>query len=175
MGMDPVTIGLIVSSVASAGAAVAGGQQQRSAAKRQANQVLGASMVQAQESSRIAAKEAAIEREASEDAVRRQKLSYMKSGVDLEGSPLLMMEATRQRGARNVDEILSAGGARGSAIQSEGRMAADNYRSAGRQAFMSGLGSAVSTGANYAMSQYTPKSSSQTFFPNSGTLVTWND
>ena len=127
----------------SAGMSVLGGMQQNAAAKQQANQVEASAMLRGQEQARVSAAQAHQESKEAESARRLQKIQYLKSGVSLEGSPLLMMEATRLQGERNIDEIIASGAAGVAGINAEGRMAADNYRASGRQAFMSGIGSAA--------------------------------
>ena len=73
-----------------------------------------------------------------------QMLARHKSGVSLEGSPLLVMEGTRARGQENVEEVLRAGGAATGAAITEGRIRAANAKAAGRESFMQGLTGAAS-------------------------------
>lgn len=75
------------------------------------------------------------------DLRRKQKMAFLKSGVTLEGSPLLVMEGTRQRGLQNVQEVFSAGNAEYGSIYQQGRNAAEKYKLSGRSAFMKGLAS----------------------------------
>lgn len=129
----------------SAATSIMGGIQANAAAKQQANAAQATAILQGEEQARVSAAQAAEESRVAESTRRLQKIQYLKSGVDLEGSPLLMMEATRLQGTRNVDEITGAGGAAIAGIQNEGRMAAKNYRASGRQALMSGIAGAAGT------------------------------
>lgn len=129
----------------SAVSAVVGGMQQQAAAKNQANAAIASSMMQGQEQARIAAAQADQESKEADAARRLQKIQYLKSGVDLEGSPLLMMESTRLQGEKNIDEIITSGAYGVAATAAEGRVNAANYKQSGRSAFVSGLGSAAGT------------------------------
>lgn len=142
-----VTTSMVLSGL-SAVSGLVGGLQQQSEAKQQAEYAQAQGISQAKENVRIAAKEAGIEKREAESVRRQQKLAYLKSGVSLEGSPLLMMEKTRLQGQQNVDEIIASGGAASSAALTEGRMQAKNYKASGRQAFVGGLGKAFSVGAS---------------------------
>jgi hypothetical protein len=88
-------------------------------------------------------REAAVVGQEAESVRRRQKLAYLKSGVDLEGSPLLMMEATRKAGLDNVEEVLRSSGQTAGAQVIEGRTKASQLKSSGRQAFMTGITNAA--------------------------------
>lgn len=132
-------------SIFSGLSSIVGGMQQSAEAKRQANYAQGTAMAQATEQARVSALQAGAERKEAESYRRQQKLAYLKSGVSLEGSPLLMLESTRLRGQKNVNEIISAGGAGAASAITEGRMRAQNYKASGRQAFMSGLTNAATT------------------------------
>lgn len=81
------------------------------------------------------------------DLRRKQKMAFLKSGVTLEGSPLLVMEGTRQRGLQNVQEVFNAGNSEYGSIYQQGRNAAENYKQSGRSAFLRGL---VSGGNSFA-------------------------
>ncbi len=111
----------------------------------QAEYAAQAAESRAVEQERQAAREARLTQEDAEDFRKRQKVSFLASGVTLEGSPLLIMEETRTRGAENVNEILRAGSAGASAVRQEGRMQAQSIRSSGRQAFTSGLTTGLKT------------------------------
>lgn len=97
------------------------------------------------EQERVSAREARLEQENAEDFRKRQKVAYLASGVDLSGSPLLVMEETRRKGAENVNEILKSGSAGASSARAEGRIQASQIKSSGRRAFASGLSEGVST------------------------------
>lgn len=70
----------------------------------------------------------------------QQRLGFAKSGVTLEGSPLLIMEETQQEGQQEISDILS-----------NARMRANMKRSAGRDAFTAGL---INAGASAAKTGY---------------------
>lgn len=129
-------------SVASGLSSIMGGMDAKSEGKRQAEMALYTAGKQGAEATRQAQAEANLVRSEAESTRRRQKVAFLKSGVSLEGSPLQLMEATRQRGLQNVEEIFRAGGAATGAAATEGRLRAQNYKAAGRQQFMSGLTSA---------------------------------
>ncbi len=124
---------------------VMGGMQQQTAANDQSEQVLASATMAGRESARQAASQAGREKESSERTRRAQKLTYLSSGVSLDGSPLMMMEKTRQTGLDNVDEILSSGASASTSALAEGRIKAQSLKSQGRQAFMSGISSGVSS------------------------------
>lgn len=139
------TTAVVLAGIA-ATAAVAGGIQQYQAGQTQAKNAKTMALFQAQESERVAVREAQLASEEADATSRKQKLAYLASGVSLEGSPLLVMEETRRKGQENVDEILAGGAASSAAAGAEGRISAQNAKSAGRAALMSGLTSAGNTG-----------------------------
>jgi len=67
---------------------------------------------------------------------KRQTLAFLKSGVALEGSPLLLLAETRREGGKNVENILEGG------VQTAGSL-----RASGRSALIGGLTSAAGTAA----------------------------
>lgn len=83
-----------------------------------------------EESLRIANEQAALDKKDAERAAQAeledaqkheklQKMLYLKSGVDLTGSPLLVMEETRNKGKENAKNIMDSQAARSNlAIQS---------------------------------------------------------
>lgn len=108
------------------------GNEQSDLAKTQA-------ALAAAEQDRVSAREARLEGERVDEVLRRQKIAYLKSGVTLEGSPLLVMEETRRRGQDNIDEILRSGSASSSATLQEGRLRSKQLRGTGRSAFIGGI------------------------------------
>jgi len=86
----------------------------------------------------------------AESVRRRQMVSFLKSGVDLTGSPLMVMEATRRAGLSNVEETLRSGSLSASTRRIEGRMQADALKASGRQAFIQGIGGGLSNAGNAA-------------------------
>lgn len=140
-----VTTAMVLAGI-SAASSIMGGIEQKKAADQQAEYATATANMQAKEQARVSVQQAQAEREQAETARRRQKIGYMKGGVSLEGSPLLIMEQTRLRGQRNAEEILASGAAGSTAARTEGRIAAENYKASGRQAFMEGIGRAAQTG-----------------------------
>lgn len=126
-------------SLVSGVSSIVGGFQAKGQAERQAAQMSAQASEAAVERERLAAREARFEQENITELQRRQKLSYLASGVTLEGSPLLAIEETRRRGADNIQEILSGGKAASKATLSEGRLKAQQIKSQGRTDFVSGL------------------------------------
>ena len=110
--------------IGSAVASIGGGISQASEARSQAKSAQEQAEVQA----RATAREAI-------DVEKRQKLSFLKSGVALEGSPLLILAETREKGLENVE-----------AIQGQGRQQAKSILRGGRSALIGGLTSAAQTG-----------------------------
>ncbi len=45
----------------------------------------------------------------AQDAQKKQRMAYLTSGVDLTGSPLLVMEETRAKGAENAKNVRDRG------------------------------------------------------------------
>lgn len=129
----------------SGGLQVLGGFQEQQAAREQASLATQQAYAQAGETGRVTAKEAFMAKEDAESARRQQKLAFLKSGVTLEGSPLLLMEETRQKGLQNVEEIMKAGSASFASSIAEGRLRANQYKTAGRKSFAEGLMGAYQT------------------------------
>lgn len=123
---------------------IAGGASANAEAKRQAGMATFQAQQQGAESARLAQREASAISQEAESTRRAQKVAYLKSGVTLEGSPLLVMEGTRVAGQQNVEEALRAGGSAAGSAYAEGRIRAQNAKASGRQAFTSGLTGAAS-------------------------------
>ncbi len=66
---------------------------------------------------------------------KKQKLAFIKSGLTLEGSPLLVLEETRYE----VEREASAERLRGKALGLKARHSAENLRAGGRAKFISGI------------------------------------
>jgi len=153
MGVGAQTAGVLSSvstifSGLSAASSLFGGVSANNEAKRQAVTAQAEANLRAEETARAGAREASFVGMEAESVRRRQKLAYLKSGVDLEGSPLLMMEATRRNGLDNVEEVLRSSSSTAGAQIQEGRAKATALKSSGRQAFMSGI-----SGAGTALSR----------------------
>lgn len=122
---------------------IMGGYEAQAEAGYQSQLAIQQAEAAAAESERLAFKEAKAEQEASDEARRRQKVAYLASGVSLAGTPLLVMEETRQKGIENVNEILQGGQASKSATLTEGRLQAKQLKSTGRKAFSQGITSGI--------------------------------
>ncbi len=72
---------------------------------------------------------------------KRQKLAFLKSGVSLEGSPLLVLEETQILGREEVRSILRSGVAQAGLITRKATIT----RGKGRAALISGIASGAST------------------------------
>lgn len=145
------TIGSVVSSAGtifsglSAASSLFGGVSAQKEAARQSATAQAEANLRAEETGRAGVREAQAVGMEAESVRRRQKLAYLKSGVDLEGSPLLMMEATRRAGLDNAQETLNASTSAAGAQIQEGRARATSLKASGRQAFMSGITGAGTT------------------------------
>lgn len=145
MAIGTSTILSVLSGI-SAVSSIFGGLQGQAEGENQASLAMSQAAARGVEQERLAQREAKMVADDAANTERKQKLAYLASGVTLEGSPLLIMEETRRKGAENVDEILSSGKAASAAALAEGRVIASQAKSAGRQSFVSGLTGAASTG-----------------------------
>lgn len=142
---------LVFSSLVTAGGAIMSGQQQAAASEYNA---------EVAEQNAVAAKQkAAYEEEAHRQNLKKimssQRALYGASGVDIEGSPLLVMEDTAAQG--ELDALAIRYG--GDVAAAQQRSAANLYRMQGRNAKMSGFwnaGSSLLSGASkyYASKTY---------------------
>jgi len=110
--MDPITIALIATAVVSSGTAIHSGMQQKKQSKKQAALM-----------EEDAANRAAEETRQAKEHRKRQKVAFLKSGVALSGSPLLIMQETLERGLGNSDAIKETGGAKASLLRAQGQSA----------------------------------------------------
>jgi len=132
------TVGLqIFSTVFKARSQTAQGESANKTAQQQA--------ALQEEQGQIAQQEALLSAErAAEDRrifLKRQRLAFVKSGVSLEGSPLLILEQTRSRSQEEVDAIVR----RGIAQKDLAVRQADITRRQGRAALTGGIAGATST------------------------------
>lgn len=115
MGIDPISMLVI-----SAGLQVAGGFMQYSQQKKADKAAKNAAF----EEARLAeedANRAALQEKIEADKTRKiQKMAYLSSGVDLSGSPLLVMEETRNQGNENAKNIKDSGYARADLTRKQG-------------------------------------------------------
>jgi hypothetical protein len=73
-----------------------------------------------------------------------QKMAYLKSGVTLEGSPLIMLAETRRLGQEELDAMAR----RATAIDALYSVQASQARQSGRAALVGGIASGLMYGAN---------------------------
>lgn len=114
---------LVAMTALSAATSIKQGIDERNAAKRQAGLM--------EEETRIAAMNKTNDLKRLEGA---QRLAYAKSGVTLEGSPLLVLNETHNQGTREIDNLLTSGYTK-----------AEYTRLAGRDAFVAGVLNAGTT------------------------------
>ena len=148
--MAAVSTALLVTAAVTAGASALGGIQANREAKKQAVLAEQQAAKQAAETNRITARQAELEGRNINDTIDAQKLAYLKSGVTLEGSPLLKLEETRRLGDENLAEINLAGKAQSEAQITEGRVAANQLKASGRQQLISGITGAAKQASSFA-------------------------
>lgn len=138
---EPVTIGLLAIA---AGGSIYSGMQQNAAAKRTA----GLQEEQARLALQESKSNAEVEAYNQNVMLNKQKLAFIKSGVSLEGSPLDVLENTRQWGQKSVDAILKGGVAQ----YNYGMASASNTKASGRAALIGGYTQAAGTLGTAALS-----------------------
>ena len=137
-------------AVAAIGTSIGGGIMANSAANRQAKNIRIEAQNQAAADkiqSEIAAR---AETRENMKLLKRQKLAFIKSGVDLEGSPLLQLAYTEEQGVNNVGNMIWTGDTRRQAMIRQASMQASSVRASGRQALLGSISQALSTGASMA-------------------------
>lgn len=141
MGIDPVTMFAV-----SAGLQVAQGFVQYSQQKKADKAAAAAAAEEARLMEEDAKRAALEEKIQAEKARKQQKMAYLASGVDLVGSPLLVMEETRNKGEENAKNIIDSAKSRASLTRQQG--------SVGRASLIGSVSNTVSgltsTYANYA-------------------------
>lgn len=123
---------LVAAAALSAISSIKQGIDQRNAAKHKASLI--------EDETRIQANQKAQQLRL---LLSEQQQRYAKSGVTLEGSPLLVMTDTRKQGVQEINDLVSFGFDK-----------ADVTRQEGRDAFVSGIisGAAKLGGAGYQLS-----------------------
>ena len=121
----------------SAGAQIFSGM----AALRSADAEAGVQRQQAELASMEANEEAARTERDAESFRKRQKILFLKSGVALEGSPLLILEETQRNAQKEADAIRKQGVARFSLGQQRAKQAPRK----GRAALLGSVGEAFSS------------------------------
>lgn len=127
-------------AVLGAGGQIYGGMQARKAAKKQQRALDDQARLEEE-----AAAYAAIQKSREFDSLLgTQKAKIGGSGIKLEGTPLLILEQTLRDKKETIDNILSGGAARASALRAE----AGNARDAGRNAMTASIIGAFGSGAS---------------------------
>lgn len=128
---------MAVMAVISAVSSVAGGMSKQAAAQKEAKSLENQAMLSQQE----AEVEARIHATQVRKFSANQKTAFLKNGVTLDGSPLMVLEDTRQSGQEEVNAMQRSGAAKAQLL----RERAEISRSEGRASLISGLGGAAST------------------------------
>lgn len=146
MGVSAGTASAVATGVTalSTGLSLVSGIQQMQAGNQQAGNAYSQAAANIQEQTRQATLSANQEREAAETARRQQKLAYLKSGVSLSGSPLMILEETRQRGVSNASAIMTSNQSYTNAAGVQAKYQAKDAIQQGRAGFIKGVTGALS-------------------------------
>ena len=132
-----------VAMVISAATSVASGMMKNQEAKREARSL--------ENQARLTEQEAEAEARIHEIRVRKfaanQKAAFLKNGVTLDGSPLMVLEETARIGGEEAGAIRRSGAARAQLFRENATQA----KNAGRAALIGGLGDAAGTFGTYTM------------------------
>jgi len=138
MGLDPITLAIAFTVVSAAGSIVQGFQE-RQAANAEADLQEQQGRLQAEEAQAEAQRVANDRRKFR----KKQKLAFLKNGISLAGSPLLVLEETIRESQAEVNAIAR----RGTAQARLSFQQAAITRSAGRAALIGGFFGAAKIGA----------------------------
>lgn len=133
--------------VISAGTAIAGGLSKRAAANKEAQALEGQANLAQQE----AESDARIHATQVRKFAANQKSAYLKNGVTLDGSPLLVLEDTRQVGQEEVNSMMRSGAAKAQLLRDRAQI----QRNEGRASLIGGFGDAASTIFTYGAARKT--------------------
>lgn len=150
---DPVSamaVVFAVSTLTGAAGQIYSGYSADKASKKQSGLIM--------DQARLTQEEARLEAERRATEVRRfekrQRVAFLKSGVTLEGSPLLILEETLFEGQKEVDAIVKSGNTRATFLEREAQIT----RSEGRAQLIGGIlggvsdaGTSFAAGANAGM------------------------
>lgn len=115
MGIDPVSMFLM-----SAGLQVASGISQYTQQKKADKAAASAAVAQGNIMNADASVAANQELSDAERFRRSQRMMFLKSGVTLDDSPLLVMQETRDKGAKNAQNIIDSAKAKSDLVVKEG-------------------------------------------------------
>lgn len=140
-------MGMEVLFLVSAGLQVASGLASYSQQKKADKAAKAAANEEARLMEEDASRAALQEKQEAERVRKVQKMAYLASGVDLTGSPLLVMEETRNKGEENAKNVVESAKARADLTRMQG--------SVGRASLLGSLSDTASgltsTYTNYAM------------------------
>lgn len=140
---DPISMTFIAAAAIGAGGQIYSGYAANQAAKREASLLEEQGVLAQEEADREAASHAEDVRKFS----RTQALAFLKNGVTLSGSPLLVLDETLTKGQEEADSIAKSGAAQRNLYNKR----AYNERSEGRAKLIGGImGGASSFGTSYA-------------------------
>ena len=137
----------VIGTVVSAAGSIYGGMQANKASKEEAGLQREQGDIAAQEAQVNASNEAFNQTQ----AVQRQRLAFLSNGVTLEGSPAVVLEASKNYGQSQVDAILRQGAARKTLADRSATITENKGRAALVGGYMSAAGT-VATGAASAYS-----------------------
>lgn len=143
---DPLTMLAVVATGASIAGGISAGQAQKKAATKSADfqeEQASLALEEAQTNAGILADD-------RRQLLRRQALAYTKSGVALEGSPLLVLENTRSKSQQEVDAVVKSGAAQ----YKLGMQNAATTRASGRAALTSSYVAGAGQVATTAIGMY---------------------
>lgn len=113
-------MGIETMFLVSAGMQLASGFMQYSEQKKADRAAEQAAAAQARLQKEDADAAALDEQRQAQDAQRKQRMAYLTSGVDLTGSPLLVMEETRNKGDENAKNVKDRGYAQANLTYQQG-------------------------------------------------------
>ena len=123
--------------------AIEADQQAKEAAKIESDILLEDALVAANQ-----------EREIAREASATQRMSYLKSGVLLEGSPLVVLEETFQKGEENARNILEGSRRQAAVINKRGGLTTPLINRASLTATTAGISADVATGTTKFIDQF---------------------
>lgn len=123
---DPVSALTIAAIATTAVGTVVSGIQQRKAADAEADLIREQGRLTAQESREEAAR---IEKE-NRKFIARQKLAFLKNGVSLTGSPLLILSESTEESEKQVESVKDRGVAQQTLAQRRAKITEDRGRAA---------------------------------------------
>lgn len=141
-----MAVALIALAAVSVASQLYSGYQANQSARKEADATEAQGSLMREEAYRSAWQRA----EEVEKSRSKQKLAFLTNGVQISGTPELVLDETTRQGQAEVDALVR----RGNALYDLSYQKADIMRSEGRAALIGGMGKAASTGASmYAAGQ----------------------